>query len=224
MVIIFQDFAGEGYVYHIVNIIDLKKTMSEGIRYDDKKTYASKYYDFHSYLDSYKPLGIPEWVERKKAIFTSFNFKNNHTWHSHSAVLRVRIEKSRCWVCNENIANFIYEPFILQHMAEFGSAGSYISGNGLKIVQEYWNTSLSYIENLEKRYDKREGYDAEILVLHDIPPQNIECLYIISDHKMMTFKEWQDVFKPENTCLSIQYSKYLQPKSTTSAWNTSGSQ
>lgn len=208
----------------MVNIIDLKKTLSEGLSFNDKKTYASKYYDFHSYFDSFKPPIIPAWVERKKAIFASLNFREEHVWHSHSAVLKLRINPVRCWICNENIANFIYEPFILQHLNGFDAAREYMLKNGRKVVEEYWSLSLSYNENLKKRYDKREGYDAEVLVLHDIPPEDAECLYIVSDHEIMSFDEWRDIFKPDRTCPATYKSRYLQPSRTYSAWNTSGSQ
>lgn len=219
-----EDCAQSGYAYHVVNIIDLKKTLTEGIRFDGKTTYDSKYYDFHSYFDYYKPAVIPAWVERKKAIFASICFKEGHKWHSHSAILKIRILEGRCWVCNENLANFIYEPFILQHMGEFGYMKEYLEVNGKAAVEEYWNNSLSYKDNLIKRNDKKEGYDAEILVMHPIPPEHIQCLYVVSDHQMMSYKEWQDYFRPGNHLPKTQYRRFLQPKSISSDWNTSGLQ
>lgn len=222
--IAFMDLAEDGYVYHVTSIIDLQKTLSEGLSFDDKKTYFSKYYDFHSYFDSFKPASVPQWVERKKAIFASLNFKAGHKWHSHTAVLKVRIRPERCWICNENIANFIYEPFILKNLNNFSAAREYISKNGRKVVEQYWAMSLSYIDNLDRRYDRREGYDAEVLILHDIPPGDIECLYIVSDHEVMSLEEWRKVFEPGLTCLTAQSSIYLQPSRIYSAWNTSGSQ
>lgn len=212
------DCAGQGYAYHVVNIIDLKRTLAEGIRFDDKTTYDSKYYDFHSYFDYYKPKAIPDWVERKKAIFASICFDQGHKWHSHSAILRIKILEGRCWVCNENLANFIYEPFILRHMEGFDNAREYIEANGKALVEEYWRNSLSYKDNLVKRNHKKEGYDAEILVMHPIPPEYIECLYIVSDHRIMTYKEWQDFF------IQPQYSRFLHPESISSAWKTPGLQ
>lgn len=219
-----MDFVEQGYAYHVVNITDLKSTLAEGIRYDDKATYDSKYYDFHSYFDDYKPGTIPGWVERKKAIFASICFKEGHKWHSHSAILRVKILEDRCWICNENLANFIYEPFVLQSMEGFANTQEYMRVNGRAFVEEYWYNSLSYRDNVEKRNDKKEGYDAEILIMHPIPPEDIECLYIVSDHQMMSYKEWQSFFKPENPYPGAQYSRYLQPSSISSAWKTSGSQ
>ncbi|MCM1566407.1 MAG: hypothetical protein NC238_10790 [Dehalobacter sp.] len=216
-----KDYVEEGYIYHIVNIIDLKKTLKEGIRYDDKNTYASKYTDFHTYFDYYKPKDIPDWVERKKAIFASLYYRKGHKWHSHSAILRIKIIKDRCWICNENLANFIYEPFILQHMEEFSHTKEYMRVKGIEFVEEYWSNSLSYGDNLSKRYDKREGYDAEVLVMHSIPPENIECLLIVSDHQVMSYNEWKEYFISGSPYVEAQYNRYLQPKSISSAWKTS---
>ena len=221
---ILLDCAEQGYAYHVVNIIDLKKTLVEGIKYDDKTTYDSKYYDFHSYFDYYKPANIPGWVERKKAVFASICFREGHKWHSHSAILRIEILKDRCWICNENLANFIYEPFILQNMEGFAHTLEYMKANGRVLVEEYWNNSLSYNDNLYKRYDRREGYDAEILIMHSIPPENIECLYIVSDHQMMSYKDWKEYFISGSPYPEAQYSRYLHPSSASSAWKTPGSQ
>ena len=218
------DCAEQGYAYHVVNIIDLKRTLAEGIRYDDKTTYDSKYYDFHSYFDYYKPGIIPDWVERKKAIFASICFKEGHKWHSHSAILRVKILEDRCWICNENLANFIYEPFVLQNMEGCAHTQEYMRVNGRAFVEEYWYNSLSYRDNLDKRNDKKEGYDAEILIMHPIPPEYIECLYIVSDHQLMSYEEWQSFFKSGNPYPGAQYSRYLHPSSISSAWKASGSQ
>lgn len=219
-----KDYMEQGYVYHIVNIIDLKKTLREGIRYDDKNTYASKYTDFHTYFDLYRPESIPDWVERKKAIFASICFREGHKWHSHSAILRIKILKDRCWICNENLANFIYEPFILQHMEGFALTMDYMEVKGREFVGVYWNNSLSYNDNLHKRYDKKEGYDAEVLVMHSIPPENIECLYIVSDHQIMSYQNWKEYFISGSPYHQAYYSRYLQPSSISSAWKTSGSQ
>ena len=220
----FADYAEQGYVYHVISITDLGKTLKEGIRFDDKSTYKSKYMDFHSYFDRYKPSSIPDWVERKKAIFASISFKEGHTWHSHSAILRVRIQKQRCWVCNENLANFIYEPYILQYLEGFEHTREYMKENGRRFVEEYWENSLSYYDNLERRLDKKKGYDAEILIMHPIPPEDIECMYIVSDHQILSYKEWQDYFRPGNAGMRHQYSRYLQPHKISSASKTPGLQ
>ena len=219
-----EDYLEEGCVYHVVSIIDLKKTLHEGIRYDDKNTYACKYTDFHSFFDLYKPKGIPDWVERRKAIFASIGFKEGHKWHSHSAILRIRILKDRCWICNENLANFIYEPFILQHMDGFEGTKEFMKANGKAFAGKYWQNSLSFNDNLTKRYDKREGYDAEVLVMHPIPPRNIECLYIVSDHRIMSYQAWKEYFTPGSPHAEVQYNRYLQPDNMSSAWKYPGSQ
>lgn len=221
---ILMDSAEQSYVYHVVNIIDLKRTLQEGIRFDDKNTYDSKYIDFHTYLDLYKTKNIPDWVERKKAVFASICFKEGHKWHSHSAILKIKILNDMCWICNENLANFIYEPFILQDIEGFDNAREYIKANGKELVGRYWDNSLRYNDNLDKRYDKREGYDAEVLIMHSIPPENIECLYIVSDHQIMSYKDWKGYFISGSPYPEVQYSRYLQPSSTSSAWKTPGSQ
>lgn len=220
----FINCAEQGYAYHVINIVDLGKTLQEGIVFDDKNTYLSKYIDFHEYFDLYRPVSIPGWVERKKAIFASMCFKKDHCWHSHSAILRLRIKPDRCWVCNENLANFIYEPFILQSLEDFGATREYMRLYGGDFVEKYWNNSLSYEENLQKRYDKREGYDAEILIMHPIPPEDIECLYIVSDHQTMSFREIKAHFEPGSADPKLQYSRYLHPESISSDSKISGSQ
>ena len=74
----FENSSLTGALYHVVSIMDLKKTLAEGIRYDDKLTYLNKYYDFHNYFDKYKTDNIPFWVERRKAIFASMYFDESH--------------------------------------------------------------------------------------------------------------------------------------------------
>lgn len=188
----FEDFSLTGALYHIVSIMDLEKTLAEGIRYDDKLTYLNKYYDFHNYFDKYKTRDIPSWVERRRAIFCSMNFKETNNWHSHTALLKVKTDIKKCWVCNENKANPLFEPFILQHIPGFKKAKDFINMRGPLMVEEYWKTSLSLEENMKIRRDKEKAYDAEVLIFHDIPPENIECLYIISDHSIMTPEKFID--------------------------------
>lgn len=197
--ILFRDYTETRRVYHVVTLTDLENTLINGLSFDDKKTYKSKYYSFHRYIDEYKHESIPAWVIRNKAIFSSMNFKNNHVWHSHSAILSVKIDEDLCWVCNENIANFLYEPLILQNTKDFEAAARFIESNGQKIAQDYWTSSCSFKDNLNIRKDKEEGYDAEILVMHHIPPEDIEVLYIASDHRYMKVKEWQEFFSDNNT-------------------------
>ncbi|MDF2841000.1 MAG: hypothetical protein K0Q99_1772 [Clostridia bacterium] len=192
--ILFKDYTETKTVYHVVTITDLDDTLKYGIKFNDKNTYKSKYHEFHRFLDEKRPLHIPDWVIRSKAIFASMNFKSEHKWHSHSALLSIQIKEELCWICNENIANFLYEPLMLGQVPGFQSAKEFISRNGSKIGEDYWNCSLSFQDNLEKRNDKKIGYDAEVLILHDILPRDIELLYIISDHRCMEVNKWKDFF------------------------------
>ena len=191
---IFQDFQYTGALYHIVSILDLEKALKEGLKYDDKSTYEAKYYDFHCYFDDNRIEIIPYWVERKKAIFSSMNFKEHHKWHSHTALLKVKADISKCWVCNENRANLLYEPFILKNIAGFDKAQHYLNIYGKGLVEAYWKDSLSMVENIKLRRDLEEGFDEEVLIFEDIPPENIECVYIFSDHKIMTVSQWDEFF------------------------------
>ncbi|WP_026478881.1 hypothetical protein [Alkaliphilus transvaalensis] len=191
---LFKDYTETGVVYHIATINDLNKILQQGIKYDDKVTYKEKYYDFHQFIDDHRNHNIPIWVSRKKAIFASMNYKSVPVFHSHSVVLAVKIIPEHCWIANENRGNQIYEPFILKDVEMFKSASKYMKKQGVASVREYWDTSLSFIDNLEKRFDKKDGYDAEVLILHSIPPENIEVKYIISDHRVLTLSEWKEIF------------------------------
>lgn len=219
-----DDCAEQGFAYHVISITDLKRTLKEGIRFDDKSTYGSKYIDFHTYFDMFRSKEIPEWVERKKAIFASICFKEGHKWHSHSAILKIKLQTDRCWVCNENLANFMYEPFLLQDIEGFEQTREYMRKYGRSFVEAYWENSLSYISNLSIRRDREEGYDAELLILHPIPPEDIQCLYIVSDHQIMRYEEWQSFFRPGNPQLYSQYSRYLQPSNISELSNMPGLQ
>ncbi len=190
----FDDYLKTGKVYHIAPVNDLEKILLEGIKYDDKVTYEDKYCDFHCFIDNLKPPHIPSWVERKKAIFATMNYKDNPNFHSHTVVMALKINPEKCWIANENRANEIYEPFILQNIEWLKGAKKYIETKGKELINEYWETSLSFKENLKKRRDLREGYDAEVLILHTIEPKDIEILYVVSDHKVMDFDEWERYF------------------------------
>lgn len=192
---LFPDYIDTGLVYHIVPITDLKRVLSEGIKYDDKITYTTKYLEFHKFLDELRPDNLPQWVERKKAIFASLNFDENHCWHSHTALLGIKINQNRCWIANENLANSVYESFILKDILRFQYAKKFLENRGKKLIKDYWDTSLSFVENLRIRKDKTAGYDAEVLILHNINPEDIVIISIISDHKMMTVEEWNEYFK-----------------------------
>lgn len=190
----FDDYFKTGKIYHIAPINDLEKILSDGIKYDDKATYEEKYYNFHCFIDSLKPEYIPSWVKRKEAIFATKNYRKEPNFCSHSVVMALKIDSSKCWVANESRANQIYEPFILQEVDFLKGAKEYMKIEGKKVIEEYWQTSLSFEENLKKRMDLREGYDAEVLIFHDIEPKDIEILYIVSDHRVMEFNEWEKVF------------------------------
>lgn len=191
---LFPDYTQTGVVYHIININDYQKIKEEGIKYDSKFTYKCKYLDFHKFMDSHKPAHIPRWVDRSKAIFGSMNFKEDHHWHSHSVLLAVKIDPKRCWVANENMANQVYEPFVLHRLEEFKGAARFLERKGREIIREYWETSLSFEENLKYRRDREPGYDAEVMIFHSIKPEDIQCLAIVSDHSIMTVAQWKETF------------------------------
>ncbi|WP_432663159.1 hypothetical protein R9X47_21555 [Wukongibacter baidiensis] len=191
---LFPDYVETKTVYHVISITDLDKTLRYGIKYDDKNTYKSKYYEFHDYIDKYRKENIPDWVIRKKAIFGSLNFAKKHKFHSHTALLGLKIKPGKCWIANENLANEVYEPFILQKLNEYDKAKEYMEVEGSKMLDNYWDTSTSFNKNLESRLDKLQRYDAEVLIFHDIKPKDIEVLYIVSDHRMMSKEEWKKHF------------------------------
>ena len=190
----FDDYSKTGKIYHIAPINDLGRILSDGIKYNDKITYEYKYYNFHRFIDSLKPGYIPDWVKREEAIFATKNYRREPNFCSHSVVTAFKVDPFKCWVADENRANQIYEPFVLQGVNLLKGAGEYMKTEGKKMIEEYWQTSLSFEENLRKRMDLKEGYDAEVLVFHDVEPENIEILYIVSDHRVMEFDEWKKVF------------------------------
>ncbi|QEK12963.1 hypothetical protein FQB35_11880 [Crassaminicella thermophila] len=191
---IFQDYEKTGVIYHIISLPDLKKALKYGIAFDDKVTYKTKYDGFHQLIDAQKPDWIPSWVIRSKSIFASINYPKNHKFHSHSAVLSIKIDPKRCWVANENYANQIYEPYMLQNVEEFYECKDYLKKEGKMLLKKYWETSLSFEENLKVRMDKIDGYDAEVLINHTIAPEDIEIKYIVSDHRMLNVEEWKKIF------------------------------
>ena len=191
---LFQDYQETNRVYHIASINDLKVIFEEGIRFDDKVTYHSKYYDFHCYINQHRNERIPQWVDRRKAIFASMNYRSQPIFHSHTVVLAVKIQPERCWVANENRANQVYEPFIMQEVGLFNEAKGYLATKGKNLLTEYWERSLSFKENLIERRDLLKGYDAEVLILHSIPPEDIEILYIVSDHRILKPHQWKEIF------------------------------
>ncbi|MBA1336660.1 MAG: hypothetical protein HPY66_3095 [Firmicutes bacterium] len=202
---IFPDYTQTGMVYHVINVNDYREVRENGIVYNNKSTYKSRYEGFHRFINSFRPQYIPEWVDRTKAIFASMNFEEGHQWHSHSILLALTIDPSRCWIANENKANELYEPFVLHSEEEFCGAVHYLEGRGKKTAEEYWETSLSFQDNLGKRRDLEFGYDAEVMVFHPVKPQDIHYIAIISDHRVLTIDKWKETFckKRENGIMII---------------------
>ena len=191
---LFPDYVKTGLIYHVVNLNDLEEVITQGIRHDTRPAFNDKYGDFHAFLNRYKTAGIPRWVDRTKAIFASMNFKDDHTFHSHSMLTAFEVDPSRCWIANENRANEVYQPFVLQRIDEFSKAKEYLKGRGQGVIKEYWDTSLAFTDNLGQRRDLWPGYDAEVMVFHDIRPQDILYIAIVSDHRIMTVQQWKEAF------------------------------
>ena len=192
---LFADYNQTKVVYHVAPITDLKKIINKGIEYDDKKTYKSKYLSFHKHIDSFKNKRIPQWVMRERGIFASMNFSKEHCWHSHSVLLALNINPNKCWIANENLANKTYEPFILKDIEGFEEAGDYLKNQGYKSIKKYWDTSLSFLDNLKIRKDMTKGYDAEVLIFHSIESKDIIPVAIVSDHVIMSVKRWKELFR-----------------------------
>lgn len=191
---ILEDYKKTGKIYHIISLFDLKTAVKKGIMYNDKVTYSTKYKGFHDMFQNEKPDKIPEWLDRNKAIFASMNYEENHCFHSNSAILGIKINPALCWVANENLANILYAPFILKKMKEFNGAANYIEEKGSEIIKKYWGTSLSFEDNLVYRKDKKEGYNAEIMIMHDISPKDIEIEFIFTGYEMLKPEEWQEKY------------------------------
>lgn len=189
--VLFKDFEETKKVYHIVDLYDLESALKHGIQYNNKITYNTKYKGFHSLIEKEKTKNIPAWVRRKKAIFASMNYDISFQFHPNSVVLGFKIDPERCWVANENLANQIYAPFIMKDIMGFNNAVHYIEGEGKELLKKYWETSLSFEENLLERRDFQKDYNAEVLVLHDIPPENIEIEYIVSGHEILIAEQWK---------------------------------
>lgn len=191
---IFPSYDKTKRVYHVVNLTELDYILKNGIKYNDKNSYESKYIEFHKFIDNYKSHSIPNWVIREKSIFASLNFEESHKWHSHSVILGLTININKCWYANENLANEIYEPFILKDVIGFECAENYLYNEGLEKLKKYWNTSMDLKKALDFERNKPKDYDGEILILHDINPTDIEVIAIISDHKIMSPSEWKKSF------------------------------
>lgn len=194
-VILFEDYKKTRCLYHIIDINDLDETIKNGIKFNDKKTYQYKYSEFHNFFDERKPLELPDWVIRSKAIFGSLNFNDNHYFHSHSVILKIFVDEKKCWVCNENLANLIYEPLVLMKMSIFENKKTDMYSFCNNIAKRYWEESCSFLENMSIRNDLMEGFDAEVLIMHEILPKNLEILSIVSDHKIYKYDDWLEFIK-----------------------------
>jgi hypothetical protein len=191
-ILFFDDYSITGLVYHVAPINELEEILKTGLK--NGESCSESYRDFNRYFDMLKPWHIPEWVCRENAIYGSLNFKTHNTWHSHSAILSLKIDEARCWIGNENLANKLYEPFIFWMGGLSESASRLMTCRGKDLVLDYWNCSRSFKLNLVRRKDELPQYDAEVLIMHDIPPEDIGLLKIVSDHKIMDFNEWEKTF------------------------------
>ncbi len=191
---LFDDYFNTNKVYHIISLHDLKTAITKGISYDDKITFNTKYKGFHSAIQYEKLDKVPQWVKRDKAIFASINYPQKNHFHPDSVVLGLKIDPEKCWVANEDLANKIYAPFVLKSIMEYNDAESYMNTKAKDLLKEYWETSLSFVDNLNYRYDLRKDYNAEVLVLHPILPINIDVEYIISGHHVFKPEEWKEKF------------------------------
>lgn len=190
---IFKDFLQTGYIYHLIDINEYGNIVKNGILLEEN-CINNKYKVLNDFLDEYKLNNIPNWVKRGTAIFGSMNYGCCHNFHSHSVLLGIRIDEERCWIANEKLANSIYEPLVLSHVDEFSFIKKYIENEGIQIAKKYWNSSLSFKENKTLRVDRDSDYDAEVLIFHNILPEAIIPLYIITDSKMYTIEEWKRIF------------------------------
>lgn len=189
----FNDYTDTKVIYHITPLSKLKEVLEKGIKLNEYMN--PDYCEFNRYFDRFKNDTIPEWVLREKAIYGSINFKSDHKWHSHSAILALTINEERCWIGNENLANILYEPYVLKDLNMFKSAEILIKARGDEFPLNYWNNSLSFRQNLSTRLDFTEGYDAEVLIMQDISPRDINVIKLVSDHKIMDVKEWNTEFE-----------------------------
>ncbi|MEJ8554671.1 hypothetical protein [Tepidibacter sp. Z1-5] len=194
MEFLFDDYTKTKRVYHVISLKDLGYVMKNGISFDDKITYITKYKGFHDYIEDLKTDKVPDWVDRKKAIFASLNFRKDHYFHSHSALLSLKINEDMCWIADENLANEIYEPFALRNIEGFEYCNKYLDTKAKDVITRYWETSLSFKENLKVRRDLSEYYDAEILIANHIPKEDIEILKIYSDHNAFSLDEFRNYF------------------------------
>lgn len=189
---LFEDYNKTHKIYHIISMYDLQSTLQKGISYNDKVTYNTKYKGFHSLIEKEKTKNIPDWVKRKKAIFASMNYDSSFVFHANNIILSLSIDPEQCWIANEDLANQIYAPFFMKDIEDYkNEAHIYLEGKGKTLLQTYWKTSLSFKDNLRHRCDLKEGYNAEVMIFHNISPEDIQIEYLISGHKLMKPEEWK---------------------------------
>lgn len=197
---LFEDYQKTYKIYHIIAMYDLQPTLQKGIRYDDKVTYNTKYKGFHSFIEKEKTTKIPDWVQRKKAIFASMNYDSSFVFHANNIILSLKINPKQCWIANEDLANQIYAPFFMKDVKDYKNEASiYLKGKGKELLQNYWKTSLSFQDNLHYRYDLKEGYNAEVMIFHNISPSDIEIEYIISGHHLIKPEDWKKKYCEKDT-------------------------
>lgn len=185
---LFPSYKETKVLYHVVDIIHLNTILNNGIKSKERNKFSDeKYQEFNRYLDRNRLKKIPLWVQRQKAIFASLNFHKDTKWHSHSALLAIKIQEAKCWIANENLANEIYDPFVLQHINQFDHAKKFMEKYGEKKALKYWDHSYSFRDYFELGMDKKDSYDEEVMIFHEIYPEDLNCIMIVTDHNLYTW-------------------------------------
>ncbi|MDI6601672.1 MAG: hypothetical protein QME46_07805 [Thermoanaerobacteraceae bacterium] len=192
---LFPDYNETHILYHVACISDLSNILKYGLRFSQRLSYSNKYLAFHKFMDRNRTSNVPIWVVRERALFASFNFRDDQIWHSHSAILSIKVNEDYCWVANENTANYLYEPFILKRIPGFASLSDFLYNKGKEIAKEYWRNSMCFKDYLLKRNTLDSNYDAEVLIMNDIKPMDIELLAIVTDHRIVTVDELNQTYK-----------------------------
>src|SRR5690554_6874960 len=192
ILLLFPHYNETKVLYHVVHIIHLKDILSKGIQLNERNLHSEdKYSKFNQFMDQYRTTNVPPWVLRERAFFASLNFSKDIHWHSHSALLAIKIQEEKCWIANENLANEIYDPFVLSDITDFDRAKTYLEGRAKDLAKNYWENSYALMDFLTLDLKDIKHYDEEVMIFHDIPPQDIRCLMIITDHKKFTPASWQ---------------------------------
>lgn len=192
---LFPDYDNTHRLYHVACISDLRHIFKNGLRFSQRLSYRSKYLSFHEFMDKYRTQNVPDWVMRKRALFASINYKDDQVWHSHSAILSIKVNNEYCWVANENTANFLYEPFLLKNIPGFASLYDFLYNKGKEIAKDYWFNSMSFKDYLSKRGTLNTDYDAEVLIMKDIKPVDIELLAVVADHRIVTVDKLNQTYR-----------------------------